>query len=316
MNTSFTDDAIHIVAATDNHYAILLAALMKSVEVNHHSSERLCFYIIDDGISLSNKAKLESSINPSMTTISWFDSKKIMLPDVPLPLHNSSFPDTTLMRLFIPYIVPPEVRKVLYLDVDMLVLRDIAELWNTNLNGQVMAAVQDMDNTMASGWVPIPNYKELGIPGEAKYFNAGLLLIDPQKWREQDIPRKIIKFLNENVKHAKLIDQYGLNGVLYNQWLELNPLWNTFAYLKKDNPYIIHFVEIKPIFKSYRGNPAYREEFYRYLKQTAWHNFEPIGDHRRILKKIDTKLSKKARFIMKFLKEAPARLKLKEINVE
>lgn len=316
MKSSFSDGTIHIVAATDNHYAILLAALIKSVELNHHSFEKLCFYIIDDGISKVNKAKLESTINPAVTSLRWFDSKKILLPDIDLPLHNSSFPDTTLMRLFIPYIVPPEVRKVLFLDVDMLVLKDIADLYNTDLDGRVMAAVQDLDNTMASGWEPIPNYRELGIPPEAKYFNAGLLLIDPQKWREQELPKKIIRFLTDNVKHAKLIDQYGLNGVLYNQWLELDPLWNTFAYLKIDNPFIIHFVQIKPIFRSYNGNPVYREEFYRYLKKTAWHNFEPIGDHFRILKKIDTKLSKMARFTLRFLMGAPARNESKGINVE
>lgn len=302
MNSTCADNTILIVAATDNHYAILLGALIKSVEVNHHTSEKLCFYIIDDGISAANKARLKNSVDPSMTTIRWFDSKNILPPDVELPLHNSSFPDTVLLRLFIPYIVPAEARKVLYMDVDILVLRDIAELWNTDLEGRVMAAVQDMDNTMASGWEPIPNYRALGIPGDAKYFNSGLLLIDPQKWREQDVSRKIIRFLNENLKHAKLIDQYGLNGVLYNQWLELDPRWNTFAYLKIENPFIIHFVEIKPIFKTYKANPAYREEFYRYLRQTEWRDFQPIGDHRRILKKVDTKLSKMARYILRSLK--------------
>lgn len=316
MTALSTDGAIHVVAATDNHYAILLAALIKSAEVNHHSPERLCFYIIDDGISAANRANLERSVDPAVTTLRFFDSKKIRLPDIDLPLHNSSFPDTTLMRLFIPYIVPPEVTKVLFLDVDMVVLKDLADLYHTDLKGRVMAAVQDLDNTMGSGWEPVPNYRELGIPAEAKYFNAGLMLIDPQKWREQDLPRKIIRFLTENVKHAKLIDQYGLNGVLYNQWLELDPLWNTFAYLKIENPFIIHFVQIKPIFRSYNGNPVYREEFYRYLKLTAWHDFEPISDHFRILKKIDTKLSKMARFTMKFVKEAPARLRSKEMNVE
>ena len=42
---------ISVIVASDNHYAILIAALLKSIEVNHKTSEHIDFYIIDDNIS-------------------------------------------------------------------------------------------------------------------------------------------------------------------------------------------------------------------------------------------------------------------------
>lgn len=48
-------EKISIVVASDNHYAVMIAALIKSVEINHISNELLSFTIIDDGISKTNK---------------------------------------------------------------------------------------------------------------------------------------------------------------------------------------------------------------------------------------------------------------------
>ncbi|MCH5685125.1 hypothetical protein LWM68_13245 [Niabella sp. W65] len=56
------NETIYIVAATDNHYAILLAALIKSVEINHKTPEKIVFTVIDDGISTANRDKIAQSV--------------------------------------------------------------------------------------------------------------------------------------------------------------------------------------------------------------------------------------------------------------
>ena len=51
-------NSISIVCVCDNHYAILLATLIKSIESNHHTGEILEFFLVDDGISVKNKQKI------------------------------------------------------------------------------------------------------------------------------------------------------------------------------------------------------------------------------------------------------------------
>lgn len=283
---------ITIVAATDNFYAILLAALIKSIEVNHVSGELIHFYIIDDGISEKNIQMITGSANPAMFKLHWQKTKDVVPKDVKIPTDKSAFPITTYMRLFAPYIIPADTKKMLYLDVDMIVMKDISELWNTDLQGHLFAAAQDLCEIVGSDWGGIPNYKELGIDPASKYFNAGLLLVDPIQWRAQDISNKVITAINVNMDSVNFADQYGLNVVLHGQWLELDRRWNTFSILNVEDPFLIHFLDIKPIFKSYNTNKTYYDAFYKYLRLTPYKSFKPVSDYKRLFRKVMIKLGK------------------------
>ncbi|ULT39543.1 glycosyltransferase family 8 protein [Niabella defluvii] len=292
------NETIYIVAATDNHYAILLAALIKSVEINHKTPEKIVFTVIDDGISTANRDKIAQSVQGGLVGINWIKSKDLIPENVQLPLDNSAFPLTTYLRIFSPHALP-EASKVIYLDVDTIVMEDISKLWHTDLGGHLFAAVQDVQETVSCSWAGIPNYKELNIPADTKYFNAGILLINAKRWREEQIAGKVIQFLHENRKYINYADQYGLNGLLYNQWLELDPLWNWFAFKEHERPNIIHFLDIKPIFKNYKSQPLFQKYFFDYLNQTPFKGTKLIAGNRRIFKKIRTRIKKAMLSFMK-----------------
>lgn len=283
---------ISIVVASDNHYAILIGALLKSIEVNHKTSEHIDFYIIDDGISTKNRRKITESINSSFISIHWLLSSTIVPEGITIPVDKSAFPLTTYLRIFSPYVLPEEVERIIYLDVDTIVMTDISQLWHTDLKSYVIGAVIDVGKTVDCTWGGIPNYRELGLAPTTKYFNAGIMLIDVVKWKEQDISRKVIDALRIYKKHVVLVDQYGLNVVFANGWLELDPKWNWFATFPHDTPYIIHFLDIKPTFKSYRSVKEFKTYFYNYLNQTKWRGFKPLSDKHRMIRKIYNKIKK------------------------
>ena len=283
---------IVLVAATDNFYAILLAALLKSIEVNHISGEPIAFYIIDDGISEKNKQMLIGSVSSEMFTLYWLKTKDVVPKDVKIPTDKSAFPITTYLRLFAPYVIPASATKMIYLDVDMILMKDISELWKIDLQGHLFAAAQDLCEIVGSDWGGIPNYKALGIDPASKYFNAGLLMLDPIQWRAKDVSNKVIKAINDNMDSVNFADQYGLNVVLHNQWLELDRRWNTFSILDVKDPFLVHFLDIKPIFKSYNTNRTYYDAFYRYLRLTPFKSFKPVSDYKRLLRKGIIKLGK------------------------
>jgi lipopolysaccharide biosynthesis glycosyltransferase len=283
---------ITLAAASDNNYAILLSALLKSVEINHVSGEPIDFYIIDDGISARNKKRIESQINPAVMQLHWRKTEEIVPDNIKIPLDSSTFPTTTYMRVFAPLIVPDSVHRLIYLDVDMIVRKDISQLWNTPLQGKTIGAVIDLAEVVSCSWSGISNYKELGLDPDTKYFNAGLMVVDVTRWKERDVINRFMTCMHENVKKVKMADQYGLNVVLVNDWQELDRPWNTFSVLDKEDPFVIHYLDIKPIFKSYSGNKRYQTEFYTYLRQTPWKRHRPIGNYRRISWKVKNKLTK------------------------
>lgn len=125
------------------------------------------------------------------------------------------------------------------------------------------------------------------------------MLINVPKWRNNEITEKALVYIEQNYDFAVYPEQYGANIVLANKWLELNPLWNYFATTNKKTPYNIHFVDRKPIYSTYKNNPAFRQLFNLYLNQTAWQYFKPNGEIKRILKKANNVLDKTIKDVLR-----------------
>lgn len=285
-------DSIFIVCVCDNHYAILLAALIKSIEVNHKSREVIEFFIVEDDISRLNKDKIDKSFKSELIIIHWLAMKNCLPESARIPIDKSSLPLNIYTRLFIPHFIPDKVKKVIFLDVDMIVLEDISVLWDINLGNNIVAAVQDQFIQIVSRWGGISNYEHFGIPPNNKYFNAGLMVIDIEKWNKAGITDKVIDSIFQNSAVAQFQDQYGLNAILAKDWHELDPLWNRFAYSEDERPFLIHFTGRKPIYKSYEFSERYKQLFFEYLDQTAWKNYKPITETKRYLKKISNLFEK------------------------
>jgi lipopolysaccharide biosynthesis glycosyltransferase len=286
------EQPIIIVVACDNHYMPLLAALMKSIEVNHKTSEHIDFYILDDGIYPWNKSKLINSVSHSVFTIIWVSKKKAIPKGMSIPYDNSSYPLIIHMRMFIPYFIPPEYEKVIYMDVDMIVTDDISRLWHTDMQGRTIAAVTDVRIREFGNSQAVLNYKELGFDAGTRYFNTGILLINPRVWRDGDLTTIVFRCIEENREYANYPDQYGLNVVFANQWLEIDPKWSWSAADWNPEASLIHFIWRKPIYKTYRYEKRYQDLFFQYLKLTQWRDFQPIGESERLFKKGLNKLLK------------------------
>jgi lipopolysaccharide biosynthesis glycosyltransferase len=184
--------------------------------------------------------------------------------------------------------VPADTQKAIFIDVDMIMLADISNLYSQELGDNVVAAVQDPRLlTFDNNWGGILNYKELAFAPDTKYFNTGLIIFDIPKWKAGNYAQKVIDCINQNLQYANYPDQYGLNVVLSNQWQELDERWNYFASGNLEHPFIIHFVSRKPFYKSYNYNIHYQKLFYHYLKQADWHDIQPTGEIKRYIKKMN-----------------------------
>ncbi len=282
------DNNITVVVVCDDHYMILLAALLKSIEVNHKTNEHIDFYVVEDKVSKINKDKLTLSVSSKKISLKWIKMKDTIPKGISLPLVKNSYPLNTYVRLFIPHFIPKQIKRVIFLDVDMIMLEDISTLWSINFGDKIIAAVKDPGAlTIEKG---VKNYKHLNFDPNENYFNAGLQIINTDKWRLESITEKAIEAINKYRDFALLGDQYGLNVSLYKKWHELDPLWNHFCCFKHSNPYLIHFYGRKPIYYSY--NNHFREVFYLYLDKTEWKNSKSIGEFNRYIKKIGNVLQK------------------------
>jgi lipopolysaccharide biosynthesis glycosyltransferase len=292
---------ITLVTVCDNQYCVMLAALLKSIELNSDSQSRICVYIVDDGISKINAEKLKGSVGDSIK-LRFIDINNIIKDPASLPLDSSSFPLNVYVRLFISDFLPNTIEKAIYLDVDMIVKTNILHLWTIPLQDHIIAAVKDRSERIGSEWGGIANHKALGLDPEAPYFNSGLLMLNLKKWRETNLTIEVLNVISENKIYANFPDQYGLNVVFANNWLQLDARWNAFSTGEIEDPFIIHFIGRKPIFTSYDFNEKYKQEFFHYLSLTRFKTFKLLKEHNRLLKKLKSVLFKKTLSFIKFKK--------------
>jgi|GEM_PF-217169 len=268
------ENEITIFCVCDNNFAMYLAVMLKSMVVNHKSSELLHAYIINEGITDKNVKKVEDSVSSDNIKLEWIKAESLDVNNIKglVLTHFKNY--MTYYRLLIQDLLPNTIKKAIYIDCDIVVNKDITDLWHMGFEDNLLFAVPDQFIDKVSKPVyGIINYKELGIPSEAKYFNAGVLLINLDKWRKEKISEKIIKFLKENKKYVNFEDQYGLNAILWNRWKELDPLWNHRP--SKDlTEYlcIIHYIKGERA-DSLRCRQKFRDLFYHYVDMTAWKGF-------------------------------------------
>ena len=90
--------------------------------------------------------------------------------------------------------------RVLYLDVDLLCLADVAELHDTTLNENVLGAVMDPNSTFddpRGGFAAGNTKSALGIAPDAVCFNGGVLVVDVASWKRERMMGACLKFLKE-----------------------------------------------------------------------------------------------------------------------
>jgi lipopolysaccharide biosynthesis glycosyltransferase len=292
------DSSIAIIVACDDHYVVLLAALLKSIEYHHKTSENIVVFIVEDGISSKNRKKLTSSLNSEKMQLVWISMDEAIPEDMHIPFDRSSYPKNIHTRIFIPHFIPERFDKIIYLDVDMILMCDISDLWNIDLGENMLAAVMDPRlKVFSNSWGGILNYKELGFAPDTKYFNTGILVINNKKWREENSASTVVKCIADNEKFANYPDQYGINIVMANRWIELDLRWNWFADKECADPFLIHFVGRKPMYQTYDNREEFKKIFFEHLNRTQWRNFKPIGESKRYIKKISNLIKKIPEFL-------------------
>lgn len=289
MTSSDTESCV-VVCAADNHYVIPLSVTLKSILANFEASQKITCFVIDGGIEDSNKQKILKSLDSKQIAIEWLQPCDSVLNKVKVSGHVTI---STYYRLLIPDLLPQQLKKAIYLDCDLVVNNNLQQLWTIDIGDSYLLAVQDMGiREVSNPRGGLHNYQELAIPSNSKYLNAGVMVLNLEKWRTENISTQAIEYLEQNKEHVLNWDQDGINAVLAGKWRELDPRWNQTPSVYKyqswtdspfteeiyksviQQPYIVHFATaIKP-WHYYCEHPA-KDLFFQYLDLTSWSGWRP-----------------------------------------
>ena len=267
------EDVIHIgfgLHDKDGHYSVWVGTVMQSIL--EHTDSRVCFHILyDETLSTDNKYKLEMVAHNGSSKIEFH---KIDEDDFSAVKDQMSrFTIGTMFRCSLPGLLP-DLNRIIYLDADLFVNRDIKELWDVDIREYCLAGVVD-EGVAVHNYPRILNkYPEIK---KESYFNAGVLYMNLKKIREfGNLKKLVLDFLIENPE-ADLPDQDALNVLFHNKVLYLDGSWNQFVYLhRKDNvekldKAIFHYAATLLMLYSHSQIDL---EYFRVICRTPWIDYE------------------------------------------
>lgn len=248
---------IPIILSADNNYALFIYTTMLSILRSSKIETMYDFYIMVpqefsiDKINLINtlKQKYDCKIN--------FIKMKEKFSDVKMQISHITIP--TYYRLLAGDLLPKEYDKCIYLDVDVCVCHDLTKLFNINLEDKYVAGVR------APGYYyeEQKNCKRLCLPNMRQYINAGVLVMNLKKIRQDNMTEVFLSLANKNYSSQ---DQDVINVACFGDIQILSPKYNVLVkrltenseklfevYPQEDisealnNPVIIHYADkIKP----------------------------------------------------------------------
>ena len=182
-------DAIKVVFATDDKYIPFLAVAIESLVDNSSKYNYYSIKILHTDVSKENKKKIEKyeteNVSIEFVDLNYYIEK------VKDKLYTRDYyTNTTYFRLFLPELYP-QYNKVLYLDSDIVILDDIAKLYNINMGDNLVAAAPDdiiQSNKVFQDYVE----KVVGVSDYKHYFNAGVLLMNLDQLRKFNFQEKFV----------------------------------------------------------------------------------------------------------------------------
>lgn len=235
INPIAKENNVAVVLAANNFYVPYISTLIHSIAENASKEYTYDINIFHQDITPINMNLLKQEFaNKPNISIRFCDmsSRAHEYKNLFTKWH---FTVETYFRLFIQDIMV-NYKKVLYLDGDMIVKADIAELFNEDVDGYLLAAARDIDmagvynsNSVVADDTIDPRRKnyidnELKIRDPYGYFQAGVILFNLEEMRKSFNPRKVFTFAAS--RQWEYLDQDVLNYFAQGRVKYIDLSWN------------------------------------------------------------------------------------------
>jgi lipopolysaccharide biosynthesis glycosyltransferase len=216
----FDGPATAVVFAADAGFRMQLAVALASLN-DHHQGPPRDVYILTTDLAAADRAAIASGFDH--LTVHWRDVPAAWSDGLQMADY---LPVTSAFRLMIGDVLPPSVKRAVYLDADTLIRRPIDHLFTHDLGGCVLGAVADAGHPWLVTVHSLP-WRLLGLDPSAPYFNAGVLAIDVAAWRGQGYGQRAIKLLRAH--RFAYSDQCALNALANGDFARLATAGNVQA---------------------------------------------------------------------------------------
>lgn len=302
VNKVFKDCNYSIALCADDNYMPLTAVAISSIIENSCQNNLYDILIVHDGVrEYHTDSFLQMAEGKENISIRFFDISDMVENMEFYTANRKGFSKSAYYRLFLPWILEDGYEKVLYIDGDMVVTKDLYELINTDIADYKVAAVKDywgICSYFMSNDTFLEYRKEIGIENVYEYVISSTLLFNLEKFRS-DFTLDYIKDICTST-NWKQHDQDVINVLCQNEIYFLNPTWGFMSdwgnnhylprelldelstvteipaivhYGAKRKPYITNYTDYDMLFWKHAYNTRYFQYFFKKIKTYEYRTY-------------------------------------------
>lgn len=282
-----------VVVAVNDAYAPYLSVLIESIVINTDKGKCIEIVVLFSSLSEENQELLRTCIIDASNIFLRFENVGKYFDDINLFVagknNRSYLSKETYYRLITPQVLS-EYDKILYLDSDIVVQENWVNIFNIDISDYYVAAVNDIwgnwECYLNNSDLEKYRKRELMLDNPINYFNAGVLLINLEKFRKEYKENELLDLAMS--KNWRKHDQDLLNYICRDhvKWLDYS--WNLIECPSKkaqsvvpkdeyerymrcyETPFIIHYATRKPW---YIFDMMHTEAFWQYAFQTPYKEY-------------------------------------------
>ena len=259
---------VPIFFACDENYVPYLDVAIISIIKNSSKNNNYEITILESNISKDSKKKILKHSKGNIK-INFYDANKVIEP-IKEKLPNVFYYGlAAYFRLFIETAFP-QYDKIIYLDCDVVLLNDVAKLYEIELGDNLVAAAFEQNTNRDPMFT---NYVKdiIGIPSDT-YFNSGVMVMNLKEFRNYGVQNRFIDMLITYNFDSLAPDQEYLNVICHGKVKYLPTGWNkqSFPEAPEDDLNLCHFaLANKPWHYKDTINGEY---FWKYAKYSEFYD--------------------------------------------
>jgi lipopolysaccharide biosynthesis glycosyltransferase len=207
---------VNLLFCIDRSFVPLLQSCLKSI-IKNGGAEHYDAYLLHSDLTEEDERMMESTF--SAVTFHFIPIDEALFRDFP---EFKRYPLQIYYRLATPLFLPKELDRILYLDVDTVVINSLVPLYESSFDGAYFMACTHTRKLLTK-----LNQLRLGMDNDAPYINSGVMMINLAELREHFSMEEIRRFAEEKRERLLLPDQdiitalYGdrvklLDSMIYN----------------------------------------------------------------------------------------------------
>lgn len=278
---------MNILITPNNYYVMPSIVMLQSLFI--HNPAPIDVYVIQSDLTANNIELMRRLIEKHNGTMHIISIPQAVFENAHTSIHITK---ESYYRLLAQELLPGELERVLYLDVDLIITGNLSQLYNDDMRQDGKACfftVCEGPGVSRQEW---QTYDALSIPHEYRYFNSGVLLMNISLLREKTKVQTMLDFIEQHGDTLKYHDQDTLNALFYDKVKYLD--WHIYnqtilhikdkqeAKLRLQNAEIIHYAgsdkpwnyDYKswyfPLFWKYARQAGYRKQYLYTMWKRFW----------------------------------------------